>query len=117
MSDESTFKYQNIEHQQIPENESVSEHQNETSTGRPHIANTGQGVNSLGMRFNGKYYDNVQIKIIGENKERKWGQYCLRIATNFMLTQMLANKGIKLFKESPVKSIDDMNVVGPEILT
>ena len=73
------------------------------------------------MSFNGKYYDNVQLTSIGENKEHEWSHNCLRIAMNVMCTQIPEKKGIKLFKERTVVSIvkeytqlDGMHVVGPE---
>ena len=59
----------NIEHQRTSDDKSVSEHQNETSTGRHHRFNSVKLVNRLEMSFIGKYYDNVQLTSIGEYKE------------------------------------------------
>ena len=102
----------------------ISQYQNiknETSTGRPHRSNLGQGVNRLEMSFNGKYYTNVKFTIIGENKDHEQINDFLRISTNYMFTQMSAKKGIKLFNECTVVDnvkvytpLEDMNVVGPD---
>ena len=121
LSGESMSEYQNIEHQRTWDDKSVSEHQNKTSTGIPHIDNLGNGLNRLEMIFNVKVYDNVQFTIIGENKDFERSNDCLRIATNFVFTQMSANIGILLFKDCRVAVIVKeytqlgyMNVVGPE---
>ena len=65
--DESTVEYHNIEHKRTSYDQSVSEHQNQTSTGRYHRQNAVQGVNRLYMSFNGNFYENVQFTSIGEN--------------------------------------------------
>ena len=70
-SEESKVKSHHIEHQKTSEDESVTEHQNKTSDGGTHRANTGQGVNILEMKFNWKYYDYVKFTSIDENKERR----------------------------------------------
>ena len=92
-------KYQNIEHQQISDKNSLPEHQNDIFTGGLHRANSVQVVNRLETRFNGKCYDNVQLTSTGENKKHEWSHDCLRIVMNVMLKQMSVKKRIKLFKE------------------
>ena len=82
----------NIENQQTSDDESVPEHQNYTSAGRPRRSTTGKVVDRLDMIFNGKFYDNVQFTSIGENKEREWSHDCLRITTNVMFTQFQRRK-------------------------
>ena len=79
------------------------------------------------MIFNVKVYDNVQFTIIGENKDFERSNDCLRIATNFVFTQMSANIGILLFKDCRVAVIvkeytqlEYVNVVvteNPDVLT
>ena len=93
MNDNSTVEYQNIEHQQISDEKLVTENHSNTSTGRPHRDNSGKGVIILNMTFNGNSYDNVKFTSIRENKEHDWSHYCLRIAANFMFTQMPEKKG------------------------
>ena len=64
LSDDRMAEYENIEHQLTPDNKSVSEHKNDTSTGKPHRANSGQVKNMLEMSFEWKYYYNVQFTSI-----------------------------------------------------
>ena len=52
----------------------------------------GKGVNRLENNFDGKSYDNVEFTSISEKKERKWCQYCFRIAANVMFTRMSEKK-------------------------
>ena len=52
--------------------------------------------------FNVKYYYNVLLTSIGENKEREWSHDCLSIAMNVMFTQISAKKWTKLLKERSV---------------
>ena len=111
----------NIEHQRTSAYELVLEHQNENYTGITHRYNSVQGVNRLEMSLDGKYYDNLKFTSIAKNKDREWSHDYIKIDTNFMLTQMSAKKGDKLFKEIKVEAIiksyiqlDNMNVAGPE---